>query len=94
MVLLISVVILTYLGSVTLHFLVVLLHNLAYFPSWGVSNSKVIVDESEEESEDERLRFLLFLDFFTRGTFLRALVDGCIPIRGGSTLLFMPAFTW
>ena len=57
-----------------LAFLVVLLHVFAYFLSWGISDSEVVVDESEEESEDETLRFLVFFTFFTRGTFLHALV--------------------
>ena len=50
----------TVLHSVTSHFLVVFVQTLAYLPSWGVSDSEMVV-ESEEESEedDQRLPFIL-----------------------------------
>ena len=64
MVLRISVVILTVLCLVILHFLVVFVQVLAYFPSCGVSDSEVVV-ESEDKSDEDDLFSLISLSSFT-----------------------------
>ena len=49
---------------------------VAYFPSWDVSDSEVVVESEDKSDEDDRCFldfFAFFLVFLTSGAFLRTL---------------------